>query len=62
MVVAGSIPGVDPKGWREVAHLKDLKGEQVTALSPVIVDSSGADQMSISQTLTFFSEEVCQLC
>ena len=58
MVVAGQIPGVDPEGWKEVAKLKDLKGGPVTALSPVIVDSSGSDQMSITQTLTFFSEDV----
>ena len=58
MVVNREIPGVDPDAWRKVANLKDMKGGSVTALSPVIVDSSGMDQMSITQTLTFFSEEV----
>ena len=33
----------------------------MTALSPVIVDSSAADQMSITQTLIFFSGEVSLL-
>ena len=58
MVVSRDIPRVDPDAWREVARLTTLKGEPVTPLSVVIVDSSGADQMCIKQTLTFFSEEV----
>ena len=58
MVVAGQIPGVDADAWREVAKLKDLNGKPNTALSAIIVDSSGMDQMSITQTLTFFSEDV----
>jgi hypothetical protein len=58
MVVAGEIPNVDPQGWRHVAKLEDTDGDTVTNLSPVIVDSSGADQMSIVQTMTFFSLKV----
>ena len=58
MVVAREIPGVSPDAWREVASLRNLKGGAVTSLSPVIVDSSGADQMCIKQTLTFFGEDV----
>ena len=38
-----------------------LKSGPVTALSPVIVNSSAADQMSITQTSTFLSEDVSLL-
>lgn len=54
-VVARAVPGVNPDGWRKVAQLTDIFGKPVTNLTAMIVDSSGADQMSMVQTLTFFS-------
>lgn len=58
MVVAGAIPGVDPEAWRTVAKKTTLENKPKTNLTTVIVDSSGADQMSMTQTLTFFSASV----
>ena len=54
-VVAGKIPNINPEGWRSVAQLTDIFGKPMTNLTVLIVDSSGADQMSFTQTLTFFS-------
>ena len=53
-VVAGKIPNINPEGWRSVAQLADILGKPMTNLTVLIVDSSGADQMSFTQTLTFF--------
>lgn len=60
MVVAGAIPGVDPEAWRTVAKKTTLENKPKTNLTTVIVDSSGADQMSMTQTLTFFSASVAK--
>ena len=54
-VVAGKIPNINPEGWRSVAQLTDIFGKPMTNLTVLIVDSSGADQMSFTQTFTFFS-------
>ena len=54
-MVAGKIPNINPEGWRSVAQLTDIFGKPMTNLTVLIVDSSGADQMSFTQTLTFFS-------
>lgn len=58
MLVAGQIPGVDPKRFLEVAKLRDVMGNPVTNLTELLMDAKGADQMSFSQTLSLFSNKV----
>ena len=56
-MVAGKIPNINPESWRRFARLTDILGKLMTNLNVLIVDSSGADQMSFTQTFTFFSME-----
>ena len=58
MVVQDKMPGVRSEPWRKVAALRNPDGSSVVHLSIITVDAKGADQMSIAQSLAFWSEEV----
>ena len=58
MTVQDKIPGIRSEPWREVAGLKKPDGSPLVHLSIITVDAKGADQMSITQSLAFWSDEV----
>lgn len=50
--------GVNPLAWKEVAMAKDHLNRPVSNLTIKMLGVSGNDQMSISQTRTYFSNKV----